>query len=63
MDSKVEVHSAIVGGAEGSVHRGREGFRRWSGLRDAEVQLACPAFGNAGFGCLGMCHFSADGQT
>jgi ketosteroid isomerase-like protein len=29
MDPEGEFHSAIVGGAEGNVYRGHEGFRRW----------------------------------
>jgi ketosteroid isomerase-like protein len=29
LDPEVEWHSAIVGGAEGNVYRGHEGFRRW----------------------------------
>jgi ketosteroid isomerase-like protein len=29
MDPEFELHSAIVGGAEGNVYRGHEGFRRW----------------------------------
>ena len=29
MDPESEWHSAIVGGAEGNVYRGHEGFRRW----------------------------------
>ena len=29
MDPEGELHSAIVGGAEGNVYRGHEGFRRW----------------------------------
>ena len=29
MDAEGEFHSAIVGGAEGNVYRGHEGFRRW----------------------------------
>jgi ketosteroid isomerase-like protein len=29
MDPECELHSAIVGGAEGNVYRGHEGFRRW----------------------------------
>jgi uncharacterized protein len=29
MDPEAELHSAIVGGAEGHVYRGHEGFRRW----------------------------------
>ncbi len=29
VDSEVELHSAIVGGAEGNVYRDHEGFRRW----------------------------------
>jgi ketosteroid isomerase-like protein len=29
MDPEVELHSAIVGGAEGNVYRGHEGLRRW----------------------------------
>jgi ketosteroid isomerase-like protein len=28
-DPDGELHSAIVGGAEGSVYRGHDGFRRW----------------------------------
>jgi len=28
-DPELEFHSAIVGGAEGNVYRGHEGFRRW----------------------------------
>jgi len=28
-DPEGELHSAIVGGAEGNVYRGHEGFRRW----------------------------------
>jgi ketosteroid isomerase-like protein len=29
VDPDGELHSAIVGGAEGSVYRGHDGFRRW----------------------------------
>jgi ketosteroid isomerase-like protein len=29
VDLEGELHSAIVGGAEGNVYRGHEGFRRW----------------------------------
>jgi ketosteroid isomerase-like protein len=29
VDPEIELHSAIVGGAEGNVYRGHEGFRRW----------------------------------
>jgi ketosteroid isomerase-like protein len=29
VDPAIELHSAIVGGAEGNVYRGHEGFRRW----------------------------------
>ncbi len=29
MDPEGELHSAIVGGAEGNVYRGHEGFRKW----------------------------------
>ena len=29
LDPEVEWHSAIVGGAEGNVYRGHEGFRKW----------------------------------
>jgi ketosteroid isomerase-like protein len=29
MDPEVELHSAIVGGAEGNVYRGHEGCRKW----------------------------------
>ena len=29
MDPEGELHSAIVGGAEGNVYRGHDGFRRW----------------------------------
>ena len=29
MDPEGEFHSAIVGGAEGNVYRGHDGFRRW----------------------------------
>ena len=29
IDPESELHSAIVGGAEGNVYRGHEGFRRW----------------------------------
>ena len=29
MDPEVELHSAIVGGAEGSVYRGHPGVRKW----------------------------------
>jgi ketosteroid isomerase-like protein len=29
LDPELEWHSAIVGGAEGNVYRGHEGFRRW----------------------------------
>jgi ketosteroid isomerase-like protein len=30
LDPELEWHSAIVGGAEGNVYRGHEGFRRWN---------------------------------
>src|SRR6185503_9629086 len=29
VDPEIELHSAIVGGAEGNVYRGHGGFRRW----------------------------------
>jgi ketosteroid isomerase-like protein len=29
VDAEGELHSAIIGGAEGNVYRGHEGFRRW----------------------------------
>jgi ketosteroid isomerase-like protein len=29
IDSEAELHSAIIGGAEGNAYRGHEGFRRW----------------------------------
>jgi ketosteroid isomerase-like protein len=29
VDPAIELHSAIVGGAEGNVYRGHEGFRQW----------------------------------
>jgi ketosteroid isomerase-like protein len=29
MDSEIELHSAIIGGAEGNIYRGHDGFRRW----------------------------------
>ena len=29
LDPELEWHSAIVGGAEGNVYRGHDGFRRW----------------------------------
>ena len=29
MDPDLEFHSAIVGGAEGNIYRGHDGFRRW----------------------------------
>jgi uncharacterized protein len=29
LDPDLEWHSAIVGGAEGNVYRGHDGFRRW----------------------------------
>jgi ketosteroid isomerase-like protein len=29
VDPAIELHSAIVGGAEGNVYRGHDGFRRW----------------------------------
>ncbi len=29
IDSDAELHSAIIGGAEGSVYRGHDGFRKW----------------------------------
>jgi ketosteroid isomerase-like protein len=28
-DAEAELHSAIVGGAEGNVYRGHDGFRKW----------------------------------
>ena len=30
IDPEGELHSAIVGGAEGNVYRGHEGFRKWA---------------------------------
>ena len=29
LDQKAELHSAIVGGAEGSIYHGHDGFRSW----------------------------------
>src|SRR5437763_15632200 len=37
VDPDGELHSAIIGGAEGHVYRGHEGFRRWY----AETEAAC----------------------
>jgi ketosteroid isomerase-like protein len=36
IDPEGELHSAIIGGAEGNVYRGHDGFRRWF----AETQAA-----------------------
>ena len=35
IDPEVELHSAIIGGAEGNTYRGHEGFRRWMAESDA----------------------------
>jgi hypothetical protein len=57
MDPECELHSAIVGGAEGNVYRGHEGLRRWyadsfevwrSALSGASFAISAIAFSPSG---------------
>ena len=42
IDPEIELHSAIIGGAEGNTYRGHDGFREWMAESDAtfaELQM------------------------
>jgi ketosteroid isomerase-like protein len=65
IDTKAELHSAIVGGAEGNVYRGHEGFRKW--LADSsgsfeELRNAWSEFRDLGDRVLCLGHVKARGR-
>jgi ketosteroid isomerase-like protein len=60
-----ELHSAIVGGAEGNVYQGHEGFRRW--VADSfesfeEIRNAWSEFRDLGNRVLALGHVKARGR-
>ena len=51
LDEQFELHSAIIGGAEGKVYRGHEGVRRWLADSDEsfdELRIAASDFRDLG---------------
>ena len=65
VDPEGELHSAIVGGAEGNVYRGHEGFRRW--VADSfesfqEVRNEWSEFRDLGDRVLAFGHVKARGR-
>jgi ketosteroid isomerase-like protein len=65
VDPDGELHSAIVGGAEGSVYRGHEGFRRW--VADSfegfeEVRNEWSEYRDLGSRVLALGHVKARGR-
>ncbi len=65
MDPEVELHSAIVGGAEGNVYRGHDGCRRWfvdSFESFEEIRNEWSEFRDLGDRVLALGHVHARGR-
>ena len=65
VDPDGELHSAIVGGAEGSVYHGHDGFRRWqgdAGAAFAELSIELTEFRDLGDRVIGLGRIRARGR-
>lgn len=65
IDPEIELRSAIVGGAEGNMHRGHEGVRRWMAESDAtwaELRLEAEQFCDLGDDVLMIGRLHARGR-
>ena len=64
-DPDAELHSAIIGGAEGNVYRGHDGFRRWYAETEAtfeELRTELTEFRELGDRVVGLGHIYARGR-
>jgi hypothetical protein len=64
IDSDGELHSAIIGGAEGNVYRGHDGFRRWYAETEAtfeELRTELTEFPGRSSRCSGVISFQVAG--
>jgi ketosteroid isomerase-like protein len=63
---QAELHSAIIGGAEGNAYHGHEGFRQWMAESDAAFEelrpLGSPEYRDLGDRVLTFGHFHARGR-
>lgn len=65
VDPEAELQSAIIGGAEGKVYRGRDGFRQWFAetmQSFAELKTELTEFRDLGDRILGFGHIHAQGR-
>src|SRR5436305_7673452 len=65
IDPDGELHSAIIGGAEGRVYRGHDGFRRWYAETQAifeELRTELTEFRDLGDRVVGLGHIHARGR-
>ena len=65
IDPDGELHSAIIGGAEGNVYRGHDGFRRWYAETEAtfeELRTELTEFRELGDRVIGLGHIYARGR-
>ena len=63
---QAELHSAIIGGAEGNAYHGHQGFRQWMAESDAAFEelrpLGPPEYRDLGDRVLSFGHFHARGR-
>ena len=65
VDPDGELHSAIIGGAEGHVYRGHDGFRRWYAETEAtfeELRTELTEFRDLGDRVVGLGQIHARGR-
>src|SRR5256885_14144543 len=65
IDPDGELHSAIIGGAEGRVYRGHDGLRRWYAETEAifeELTTELTEFQDLGDRVVGLGHIHAQGR-
>jgi ketosteroid isomerase-like protein len=65
IDPDGELHSAIIGGAEGNVYRGHDGFRRWYAETETtfeELRTELTEFRDLGDRVVGLGHIHARGR-
>ena len=65
IDPEAELHSAIIGGAEGNTYRGHDGVRKWMAESDAafeELRPLEPEYRDLGDRVLMLGHFHARGR-
>jgi ketosteroid isomerase-like protein len=65
IDPDGELYSAIIGGAEGNVFRGHDGFRRWHAETEAafeELRTEFTEFRDLGDRVVGLGHVHARGR-